>query len=153
MYHLFFAWCSALCGLLADSEGGTMFRWEDNTCTVATYTGLPEDYQDGKASLPSSLISNGNVSKQCTKTANFKYWAGQESANMRIRLQWNISVNCEIYFNKNWNVVCYKMLVNTEWMRRSINSNCLLNRLVTDSMVQTYRNRNDRSYTQDGKCV
>ena len=53
VYHLFFACCSALCGLLADSEGGTMFRWEANTCTVATYTGLPENYQDGKASLAS----------------------------------------------------------------------------------------------------
>ena len=53
---IYFAWCSALCGLLADSEGGTMFRWEDNTCTVATYTGLPENYHDGKASSASSLI-------------------------------------------------------------------------------------------------
>ena len=52
----FFACCSALCGLLADAEGGTIFRFEDNTCTVATYRGLPEDYQDGKVSSASSLI-------------------------------------------------------------------------------------------------
>ena len=65
VYHLFFACCSALCGLLADSEGGTMFRWEDNTCTVATYSGLPDYhdylsqyYQDGKVSSASSLIYN-----------------------------------------------------------------------------------------------
>ena len=58
---IYFAWCSALCGLLADSEGGTMFRWEDNTCTVATYSGLPDYhdylsqyYQDGKVSSASS---------------------------------------------------------------------------------------------------
>ena len=40
-----------------------MFRFEDSTCTVATYTGLPDyrdylsqDYLDGKASSASSLI-------------------------------------------------------------------------------------------------
>ena len=52
----FFACCSALCGLLADAEGGTIFRFEDNICTVATYRGLPEAFHDGKASLSSKLI-------------------------------------------------------------------------------------------------
>ena len=47
----FFACCSALCGLLADAEGGTIFRFEDNTCTVATYRGPLGAYQDGEVGL------------------------------------------------------------------------------------------------------
>ena len=47
----FFACCSALCGLLADAEGGTIFRFEDNTCTVAIYRGPLEAYQDGEVGL------------------------------------------------------------------------------------------------------
>ena len=114
----FYAWCSALCGLLADSEGGTMFRWEDNTCTVATYTGLPEDYQDGKASLPSSLISNGNVSKQCTKTGFQRILNIELDKNQQIcgsdcngtfqSIVKYISTKIELLF------ACYKMLVNSK---------------------------------------
>ena len=47
----FFACCSALCGLLADAEVGTIFRFEDNTCTVAIYRGPLEAYQDGEVGL------------------------------------------------------------------------------------------------------
>ena len=47
----FFACCSALCGLLADAEGGTIFRFEDNTCSVATYRGPLGAYQDGEVGL------------------------------------------------------------------------------------------------------
>ena len=46
-----FACYSALCGLLADAEGGTIFRFEDNTCTVAIYRGPLEAYQDGEVGL------------------------------------------------------------------------------------------------------
>ena len=50
-FNKFFACCSALCGLLADAEGGTIFRFEDNTCTVATYRGPLGAYQDGEVGL------------------------------------------------------------------------------------------------------
>ena len=54
----FFACCSALCGLLADAEGGTIFRFEDNTCTVAIYRGPLGAYQDGEVvSKPLNRVS------------------------------------------------------------------------------------------------
>ena len=53
---------SGLCGLLA-SEGGTIFRLEDGTCTVGKYRGYPGDYVDGEV-LRHSGQSGHNVVKQ-----------------------------------------------------------------------------------------
>ena len=59
---ILFACCSALCGLLADAEGGTIFRFEDNTCTVAIYRGPLGAYQDGKVGLYYITIGQDRVS-------------------------------------------------------------------------------------------
>ena len=38
---------SALCGIIATTvKDGNIFKFEDNVCSVGTYTGVPEHYED-----------------------------------------------------------------------------------------------------------
>ena len=51
-----FLYCSALCGIIATTvEGGNIFKFEDNVCSVGTYTGVPEDFEDDQVSVSKCL--------------------------------------------------------------------------------------------------
>ena len=45
-------YCSALCGIIATTvKGGNIFKFDDNVCSVGTYTGSPEHYEDDQVSV------------------------------------------------------------------------------------------------------
>ena len=50
-------YCSALCGIIATTvKDGNIFKFEDNVCSVGTYTGVPEHYDDDQVSVGCKMV-------------------------------------------------------------------------------------------------
>ena len=91
---------SALCGIIATTvKGGNIFKFEDNVCSVGTYTGVPAQFEDDQVSVSncsslSTFIFPGtsviNLHEACN---SYNYYTYYYSHNYNYNYNYNHNYN------------------------------------------------------------